>query len=49
MKYRHINTGTLVESSTELPASVFEKVEDKPKPTKRATRNKAARATKKED
>ena len=49
MKYVHINTGTLVESSSELPASVFKKVEDTPARAKTATKAKTARTTTKKE
>lgn len=48
MKYKHIVTGIMVESNTELPATVFEKVAEKA-PAKKAPAKRTTKTTKKED
>ncbi len=46
MKYRHISTGTIVESAGELPVAIYEKVDPEPAPpeAKPAKKNKQRKA-----
>lgn len=46
MKYRHITTGTIVHSDSELPPAIYEKAEERKEPEAAPAKKRKARKTK---